>query len=133
MRAKPPDAPLRCSAVTDLGLLPFLPPTFDVGCSMLDVRCSPPAPRSRAPITNHWSLITEHLPLAPRHWPLITDHSPPVRYPSPHATCHLPLLLCLLLLTLATGCRLVQTATNMPGQAVRAVTPGNKGKHSVDP
>ena len=39
----------------------------------------------------------------------------------------------LLLLTLGTGCRLVQTATNMPGKAVRAVTPGNKGKHSVDP
>jgi hypothetical protein len=28
---------------------------------------------------------------------------------------------------------LVQTATNMPGKAVRAVTPDNKGKHSVDP
>jgi hypothetical protein len=37
-----------------------------------------------------------------------------------------------LLAALGMGCRLVQTATNMPGQAVRAVTPGNQGKHSVD-
>ena len=59
------------------------------------------------------------------------------RFDVPRSTllrsCATRLALSLLLLTLATGCRLVQTATNMPGQAVRAVTPGNKGKHSVDP
>ena len=48
------------------------------------------------------------------HRLLITDHR----------------LLCLILLFLAsgTGCRLLQTAANVPGQAVRAVTPGNKGQ-----
>src|ERR1035441_7956830 len=100
MRGKPPDVPLRCSAVTDLRLLPFLPPSFDVGCSMLDVRCSPSpsVPRPRSLVTDHWPLIT----------------------------------LTLLLLPLATGCHLVQKAVDMPGQTVRAVTPGNQGKHSVD-
>ena len=39
----------------------------------------------------------------------------------------------LLLLTLVTGCRLVRTAVNVPGQTVRAVTPGNKDAHAVDP
>jgi hypothetical protein len=102
MRAKLPDAPVRRSAATDLRLLPFLPPTLDVGCSMLDVRCSPspPACRPRSLITDHWSLVTLSL---------------------------------LLLTLLGTGCHLVQTATNMPGKAVRAVTPGNKDKHNVDP
>ncbi len=52
---------------------------------------------------------------------------------SPPATRHWPLCLTLLLLTLATGCRVVQTATDVPGQAVRAVTPGWKDKHTVDP
>jgi hypothetical protein len=53
------------------------------------------------------------------HRSLITDHW----------------LLCfvLLLLTLATGCRLLQKAANVPGQAVNAVTPGNKGKRAADP
>jgi hypothetical protein len=50
---------------------------------------------------------------ATRHWPLFT--------------------LSLLLLTLATGCRLVRTAVNVPGQTVRAVTPGKKDAHLVDP
>jgi hypothetical protein len=44
-----------------------------------------------------------------------------------------PLLLGLLLITLGAGCRLVQTAVDVPGQAVRAVTPGNKDKNAVDP
>ena len=56
---------------------------------------------------------------APRPRSLITNHLPPIT-------------LNRLLAALGTGCRLVQTATNMPGQAVRAVTPGNQGKHSVD-
>jgi hypothetical protein len=51
--------------------------------------------------------------VAPRLWSLIT--------------------VSLLLLTLGTGCHLVQKAVDMPGQTVRAVTPGNKGKHSADP
>jgi hypothetical protein len=36
-----------------------------------------------------------------------------------------------LLLTLGTGCRLVQSAANVPGQAVGAVTPGEKAKKSA--
>ena len=59
-------------------------------------------------------------PLATDHWSLITDH-------------WLLLTLILLLAGLGMGCRLVQTATDMPGQAVRAVTPGKKDKHPVDP
>src|ERR1035438_81560 len=58
------------------------------------------------PATRHWSLITNH-------WSLIT--------------------LSLLLLTLGAGCRLVQKAVDVPGQTVRAVTPGKKGEHPVDP
>ena len=38
-----------------------------------------------------------------------------------------------ILLTLNTGCQLLQTASQMPGQAVRAVTPGDKDKNTVDP
>jgi hypothetical protein len=53
------------------------------------------------------------------HWSLITGH--------------LPLCLVFLLLTLGTGCRLLQKAANAPGQAVHAVTPGKKDKHPVDP
>ena len=41
--------------------------------------------------------------------------------------------LSLLLLPLAAGCRLAQQAVDMPGQTVRAVTPGKKGKPSADP
>ena len=43
------------------------------------------------------------------------------------------LLLLLALLSLGTGCRLVQTAVNAPGQAVRTVTPGFQNKDAVDP
>lgn len=53
-------------------------------------------------------------------------HLPPV-------TCHLPLLLSLLLVTLVTGCRLVQTTAELPGRAVSTVTPGKKDKNAVDP
>jgi len=48
-------------------------------------------------------------------------------------TRHCSLFLCLLLLTLGAGCRLVQSAANVPGQTVRAVTPGKKDKNAVDP
>ena len=44
-----------------------------------------------------------------------------------------PLFLCLLLVTLGAGCRLVQTAVEVPGETVRAVTPGKKDKTAVDP
>src|SRR5260221_312929 len=43
------------------------------------------------------------------------------------------IVLCLLFLALVAGCRLVQTAANVPGQTVRAVTPGRKSKQTVDP
>ena len=64
------------------------------------------------------------IPLPADHRPLITDHWL-------LATRHLPL--CLLLLTLGTGCRLLQKAANVPGQAVQAVTPGNPDKPAADP
>jgi hypothetical protein len=54
-----------------------------------------------------------------RHWSLITDHG--------------PVCLVFLLLTIGTGCRLLQSAANVPGQAVRAVTPGKKDKPPADP
>ena len=54
-----------------------------------------------------------------RHWSL--------------ATRHLPLCLGLLLFALGTGCRLVRTAVEVPGQTVRAVTPGKKDKNAIDP
>ena len=76
-------------------------------------------------ITDHWSPITCPSPLAPRASSLITDHWP-------MATRHLPLYLSLLLLTLGTGCRLVQTAVNVPGQTVRAVTTGKTGQNTTD-
>lgn len=60
------------------------------------------------------------------HLPLATDYRSRV-------TGHLPFCLCLLLLALGTGCRALQTATDAPGQAIRAVTPGKKEKHTVDP
>jgi hypothetical protein len=44
-----------------------------------------------------------------------------------------PFLLTLLLLTLGAGCRIVRTAVDVPGQTVRAVTPGKKDKGALDP
>ncbi len=47
-----------------------------------------------------------------------------------------PLCLCLLgtlIVALGTGCRIVQTAANVPGQAVHAVTPGNGKKPAANP
>ena len=66
----------------------------------------PPATLPRPLTIGYWSLITDH-------WSLLA--------------------LSLLLLTLGAGCHLVKTATNMPGQAVRAVTPGRQNKDIVDP
>jgi hypothetical protein len=45
----------------------------------------------------------------------------------------LPVLLGLLLVTLSTGCGLMRTVMKVPGQTVRAVTPGNNGQPAVDP
>jgi len=56
----------------------------------------------------------------PRPWSLITDHRSLTT-------------LSLLWLTLGAGCHLVQRAVDVPGQTVRAVTPGKKGEHTVDP
>lgn len=41
--------------------------------------------------------------------------------------------LALLLLALGTGCRLIQSAADMPGQAVRVVTPGSREEKVIDP
>ena len=57
---------------------------------------------------------------------LITDHRLLI-------TGRWPLCLGLLLLTLGTGCRLMRSAADLPGQAVHAVTPGKEDKHVVDP
>lgn len=43
------------------------------------------------------------------------------------------LLLLLLLVTLSVGCRMMRTAADVPGQTVRAVSPGKKDKDGVDP
>lgn len=51
----------------------------------------------------------------------------------PLATRHLPLWLGVLLLALSLGCRLVQGVADVPGQAVRTVTPGKPDKTAVDP
>ena len=77
-------------------------------------------------ITGYWSPITLPSPLATCVSSLITDH-----WPLP--TGPLPLCLGLLLLTLGTGCRLVQTAASVPGEAVRTITPGGQKKNAVDP
>ena len=53
------------------------------------------------------------------------------RSPLP-APCAL-LTLGLLLLSLGTGCRLIRGVVDVPGQTVRAVTPGKKDVHTVDP
>ena len=52
---------------------------------------------------------------------------------SPLTTGHWSLFLTLLLLISVTGCRLIQGVAEAPGQAVRAVTPGQKGKQAPDP
>jgi len=61
-----------------------------------------------------------------RHRPLITDHRSLI-------TRYCSLFVCLLLVTLGAGCRLIQGVAEAPGQAVRAVTPGQKGKQAPDP
>ncbi len=48
-------------------------------------------------------------------------------------TVHWPLYLTCLILAAGTGCRLLQNAANVPGQAVRSVTPGNSDKPVADP
>ena len=46
---------------------------------------------------------------------------------------NLPLCLLVSLVIAATGCRLLQSAANVPAQAVRSVTPGSNDKHAADP
>ncbi len=48
-------------------------------------------------------------------------------------TRHSSLLLGLLLVTLGAGCQLVKTAVDVPGQTVRAITPGSRDNKAVDP
>ena len=50
---------------------------------------------------------------------------------SPLTTRQSPLFLCLLLVALGAGCRLVQTAVEVPGQTVRAVTTGDRKQPPV--
>jgi hypothetical protein len=50
-----------------------------------------------------------------------------------HCLLPLPLAFGLLLAGLNSGCRLVQSAVDVPGQTVRAVTPDKKDKRAVDP
>lgn len=52
---------------------------------------------------------------------------------SPLAPRPLLLLANLLLATLGVGCRIIQRAADVPGQAVRAVTPGQTAANAVDP
>jgi hypothetical protein len=49
------------------------------------------------------------------------------------ATRRLPVWLGLLLVTLSAGCGLMRTVMKVPGQTVRAVTPGNQSQPAVDP
>ena len=44
-----------------------------------------------------------------------------------------PLFLCLLLAGAGLGCRMVQTAVDVPTQTVRAITPGKKDNNAPDP
>jgi hypothetical protein len=53
--------------------------------------------------------------------------------PRSHIANYWPLVTVSLLCILGTGCRVVQTAANVPGQSFRAVTPGKKGGQTVDP
>ena len=66
------------------------------------------------------SLITEHWPRRTRPWPRLPGH-----------WSLLPL--CLLALTLGTGCRLVRGVANVPGQTVRKVAPGKQNQDAIDP
>jgi hypothetical protein len=61
-----------------------------------------------------------------------THFTPPESNCAPLATCRLVLCLCFLLLTVGTGCRVVQSAASMPEQAIRTVTPGKQNKAAVD-
>lgn len=66
---------------------------------------------------------------------------PMTNHPRPHRTGLRamlagdgPLIACsLLLLVFSPGCRLVQTAVDVPGQTVRAITPGKQGQPAADP
>lgn len=51
----------------------------------------------------------------------------------PLTTRYASLWLSLLLVGLGSGCRVVQTAVDVPGQTVRAVTPGQKDNNAIDP
>jgi len=63
-----------------------------------------------------------------------STREPPLSTPrSPPAAPRRCLVLALLLLSFTTGCRIIETAADVPGQTVRAVTPGKKDKRSVDP
>lgn len=63
----------------------------------------------------------------PAKLPRTTDHRS-------LATGHCALItFSLILLALGSGCRLLQTAVDVPGQTVRAMTPGKKGQPAADP
>jgi len=58
------------------------------------------------------------------------------RKPLPHSSFviwHSSFFVLSLLLTLCSGCRLFKTAAEAPGQTVRAITPGKKNQHTLDP
>ena len=57
----------------------------------------------------------------------------PVTDPKAPTILALSLALGLPLVLLGAGCRLIQRAAEVPGQAVRAVTPGKQDRHAVDP
>ncbi len=78
-----------------------------------------PSPTDRAPSRHAAGGMAANSLIAPGHWLLITDY------------CLITLLL--LLLTLATGCRLVRGVAKVPGQAVRTVTAGKPTPDGVDP
>jgi hypothetical protein len=71
---------------------------------------------------DHRSRLTAHgSPLATRQ--LFTGYCPLI-------TIHISLLL---FFFLSTGCRLLQTASEMPGKTIHAVTPGKHDPNTVDP
>jgi hypothetical protein len=73
-------------------------------------------------------------PCAPGH-NLATSSAHGVTRPTHRSlmTDHWAICLVFLLIASGTGCRLVQKAANVPGQAVQAVTPGKKDKQAADP